>query len=152
MITSIDGVNRIIDLDDSPTEDIQVLYSQFANQHNQNNDWPPAFNTLADLPRVPVYLFFINDWKIRMKSNGTPYIKTFVQGFLIPQNEGGDPFTTNGGVEPRVRYSEPVLAVGYDSGGITDISTLATKENQDIINSGIKKSSLLIPHNQNVIL
>tara|TARA_R110002020_G_scaffold453632_1_gene668621 strand:- start:16108 stop:16566 length:459 start_codon:yes stop_codon:yes gene_type:complete len=151
MITSIDGVNKIIDLDDSPTEDVQVLYSEFANAHNQNNDWLPAFNTLADLPRVPVYLFFINDWKIRMESNGTPYIKTFVQGFLIPQNEGGDPFTTNGGVEPRVRYSEPVLAVGYDSGGIADTSLLATKENQEIINNGIKRSSLLIPHKTDVI-
>ena len=151
MITSIDGVNKIIDLDDSQTEDIQALYSQFANQHNINNDWLPAFNTLADLPRVPVYLFFINDWKIRMLSNGSPYIKTFTQGFLIPQDEGGDPFTTNGGVEPRVRYSEPVLAVGYNSGGITDTSLLATKANQQVINEGVKKSSLLIPHNDNTL-
>ena len=86
-----------------------------------------------------------------MLSNGTPYIKTFTQGFLIPQEEGGDPFTTNGGVEPRVRYSEPVLAVGYDSGGITDTSLLATKANQQIINEGVKKSSLLIPHNNNTL-
>ena len=151
MIIAIDGVNKIIDLDNSQTEDVQGLYSQFVNQHKDNLDWLPAFNSLADLPRVPVYLFFINGWKIRMESNGTPYIKTFTQGFLIPETEGGDPFTTNGGVEPRVRYSEPVLAVGYDSGGIVDTSLLATKENQEIINNGVKKSSLLIPHNTNTI-
>ena len=119
MITSIDGVNRIIDLDDSPSEDIQALYSAFVDAHNSNNDWLPAFNTLADLPLVPVYLFFINGWKIRMQDTGAAYIKNFEQGFLIPETSGGDPFALNGGVEPRVRFSEPVLAVGYDSGGST---------------------------------
>lgn len=118
MIISIDGVNKIIELD-SATESIPTMYSDFSNAHANNLIWQPAFSTLAALPLVPVYATLINGWRIKMQDTGTTYIKVFKDGF-IQTEDGSDPFVLNGGVEPRVRYEQPVLAVGYSTqGGIT---------------------------------
>ena len=115
MILAIDGAARIIDLDDSTSESIPEIYSSFTEQHKQNLDWLPAFQTLAQLPLVPVYLTLINGWKFRQKSTGQAYIKSYKNGF-INTDDSSDPFIENGGVEPRVRFEQPVLAVGYNSG------------------------------------
>lgn len=121
MITAIDGILKIIDLDGSSVESIPNIYSDFADAHNLNNAWLPAFETLAQLPTVPVYATLINGWKIRCLSTGTAYIKSFQDGFLST-SDSSDPFEPNGGVEPRIRYEQPVLAVGYSSGGVSAIT------------------------------
>jgi hypothetical protein len=154
-VISIDGSAKIIDLDDAAVESVPEIYSQFADQHKNNLQWSPAFETLALLPRVPVYATLINGWRIRMLSTGTPYMKTFENGFLS-EIDGGDPFIPNGGIEPRVRFKDPALAVGYDLGSSTSDLTPITnqltdiQQNQDVINQGVKKASKLIPHSQDV--
>ena len=55
--------------------------------------------------------------------------------------ETGNPFENNGGVEPRIIYNQPTLAVGYSTGGAADISA-----ELNTINEGVQKASRLIPH------
>lgn len=127
MIAAIDGISRVITLDASASESVPELYSAFADAHNANLEWLPAFETLAQLPLVPVYATLINGWRIRMQSTGVPYIKRFAQGF-IQTDDGTDPFVTNGGVEPRIRFDQPVLAVGYNTGGAGSIPSADKQE------------------------
>ena len=137
-VSSIDGSERVIALDSAAVESVPAIYSEFADQHTLNLHWTPAFETLALLPMVPVYATLINGWRIRMASTGTPYIKNFEEGFLR-EIGGGDPFTPNGGVEPRVRFKEPVLAVGYDLSGGTDIAEMFDRLRKDIYTTSIIK-------------
>lgn len=118
-IISVDGIAKIIDVD-SASEDVQLLYSSFADQHLLNLSWEPAFNTIADLPTVPVYATLINGWKIRHINSGTAYDKVYRGGFI--SSSDGQPFIINGGVEPRVIYENPVSAVGYNTGSVSAIT------------------------------
>ena len=138
-VIAIDGIARIIDLDTSSDDDIQRIYSEFANQHALNNSWEPAFATVAQLPDIPVTATLINNWKIRCQSNGAAYTKVIGGGVL--KAETGNPFENNGGVEPRIIYNQPTLAVGYSTGGAADISA-----ELNTINEGVQKASRLIPH------
>lgn len=64
---------------------------------------------------MPLYATLINGWLVR--PIGGAYILTMNQGFLY-KDGGGDPFSpVTAGAEPRIRYENPVIAVGYDIGG-----------------------------------
>ena len=70
----------------------------------------PAAGTL-----VPLYLFLLNGWKIRpQEANHT---LTVTNGTLLVSG-GGDPFVnTLGNYVVRIRYSQPVQAIGYSTTG-----------------------------------
>lgn len=127
-ITAIDGISKVIDVDVA-TESIPALYSEFANQHRDNLAWEPAFSTIADLPTVPVYATLVNGWKIRHANTGLAYEKEYGQGFLLT-SDGSSPFVTNSGVEPRVIFREPVVAIGYNSGSV---SAITQQDKDDIV-------------------
>ena len=114
-VTAIDGLARIIDLDAAATEDVQRIYSAFADQHALNLGWTEAFATVADLPDIPVTATLINGWRLRCADAGLAYTKTIGGGVL--RAAAGEPFAPNGGVEPRIIYNQPVLAVGVATGG-----------------------------------
>ena len=123
-VIAIDGLARIIDLDASPIENVQRIYSEFADRHALNLDWAEAFATVADLPDIPVTATLINGWRLRCADTGLAYTKAIGGGVL--RAAVGDPFTSNGGVEPRIVYERPVLAVGYSiTGGGGDAASAA---------------------------
>lgn len=70
----------------------------------------PAAGTL-----VPLYLFLLNGWKIRpQEANHT----LTVSGGTLLVSGGGDPFVdTVGAYRVRIRYQQPVQAIGYSTGG-----------------------------------
>lgn len=65
--------------------------------------------------KIPVYLFLQNGWKIRpQESNHTLNVS---DGILLVSG-GGDPFINpTGSFTVRVKYSQPVQAISFSSGG-----------------------------------
>lgn len=64
---------------------------------------------------VPLYLFLLNGWTIRpQEANHT----LTVSGGTLLVSGGGDPFVdTVGAYRVRIRYQQPVQAIGYSTGG-----------------------------------
>ena len=64
---------------------------------------------------VPLFLFLLNGWKIR------PYEgdhTVAVTGGTLVDSSGGDPFvSTLGDYTVRIRYEQPVQAIGYSTTG-----------------------------------
>ncbi|HPS76536.1 MAG TPA: hypothetical protein PLS53_00110 [Thermoanaerobaculaceae bacterium] len=117
MAITFDGINRIILLDGAITVSIRTMYSDWVRwvATADNARFAVAFSTVADPPTVPLYATLINGWLVR--PIGGAYILTLNQGFLY-KDGGGDPFSpVTSGAEPRIRYENPVIAVGYDVGG-----------------------------------
>jgi len=133
-IVSVDGIAKVIDVD-SAIEDVRTLYSAFADRHLLNLSWEPAFSTIADLPTVPVYATLINGWKIRHADVNVAYDKIYQGGFI--RSLDGQPFITNGGVEPRVIYENPVSAVGYSTNSASG-QTILIQSILDILESDEK--------------
>jgi len=64
---------------------------------------------------VPLYLFLLNGWKIRPYEGD--HTLSVVGGTLIGSG-GGDPFvSTLGDYTVRIRYEQPVQAIGYSTTG-----------------------------------
>lgn len=116
MAISFDGINRIISLDGTLTVSIRFIYSEWVRwvATGDNAKFPIAFTTVADPPTVPLYATLMNGWLVKPLAD--TYTLTLNDGFLY-KDGGGDPLAPSGGVEPRVRYQNPVIAVGYDMGG-----------------------------------
>lgn len=118
MVTQIDGPNKIIELDASPTESVRAIYSAWVDWVAEGNErFLPAFpaaGVIGDPPTVPVYVSLDNGWKLRATPGS--YTKSVAGGF-IATGDGSDPFAPSGGVEPRIVYRDPVIAVGYATGG-----------------------------------
>ena len=72
----------------------------------------PAAGTLT-----PLVVFLRNGWKIRpMEADHT----VTVTGGTLVDESGGDPFiSTLGGYTVRIRYQQPVQAIGYSTTGTT---------------------------------
>lgn len=117
MAITFNGTDKIIQLDSATTVSIRAIYSAWVDwvATSDNMKFQKAFSTIADPPTVPVYVTLLNGWRLKAFENGSAYTLTLDSGFIYVDG-GGDPFTTNGGVEPRVRYENPVIAVGFSSG------------------------------------
>lgn len=117
-MVTFDGPNKVIVLDGSLSESIQNLYSRWVDWCNLNLQYLPAFTVVADPPQVPVYATLINGWKIRpLGGSGSAYILNISEGFLYT-SDTSDPFVpVLSGHEPRIRWENPVIAVGYVIGG-----------------------------------
>jgi len=92
-------------------------------------------------------LILNNGWKLQA---GDWDHLSFVTGNLF--SDDGLDVIPNPNYSASLKTFGSVNAQGIATGNTDiDISTLATKVNQQIINDGIKKASLLIPHSQNTV-
>jgi hypothetical protein len=138
MIT-FNGTTKIIQLDSSTTVSIRGIYSRWVEwaAESDNLKFLPAFEVIADPPSVPVYATLMNGWLVRPLAGS--YTLTLDDGFLYSSG-GGDPITpVLSGVEPRIRYQNPVIAVGYSIGG----SALTPEEHDTLFN--VNDNTNLIP-------
>lgn len=134
MAITFDGVNKIIQLDGAATVSIRAIYSRWIDWTalSDNAKFLPAFSVIADPPTVPVYATLLNGWLVRPLAGA--YTLTLDDGFLY-RDGGGDPISpVVSGTEPRIRYQNPVIAVGYST---------ASPQQADI--DAIKASTSLIP-------
>lgn len=122
MAVTFDGPNKIIQLDGSTIVSIPALYSRWVDwvATSDNSKYVEAFTTVADPPKVPVYATLVNGWRVRPTAGD--YILTFRDGFL-DRESGLDPFApVVSGQEPRIRWENPVIAVGYSTSGGAGLS------------------------------
>lgn len=124
MAYAFDGTAKLIVLS-SGTVSVTLadLYSRYKDWLLSGNaGFARAFDTVGGEPidpgagtLVPLYLFLLNGWKIRpYEANHTLEV---VGGTLLVSG-GGDPFVdTVGNYRVRIRYQQPVQAIGYSSGG-----------------------------------
>lgn len=121
MAIAFDGANRRIILDTANTsaEAIWSAWVDWLAADTDNGRWPVAFRQVGgdDLGgglSIPVYLFLMNDWRVRpMESNHTLTItgNLFVDG-------GGDPVVpTLGNYRVLTKLTVPVLAMGIATSG-----------------------------------
>lgn len=119
---TFDGPNKLVILSASAL-DLAALWSTWKDWLLAGNaGYALAFDTVGGDPidpvagtLVPLYLFIQNGWKIRpMESNHT----LVVTGGSLVVTGGGDPFVaTLGAYTVRVRYQQPVQAIGYSTAG-----------------------------------
>lgn len=119
---TFDGPNKLIILSSS-TLDLQALWAAWkAWLRAGNAQYALAMNTVGGEPidpgagtLVPLYLFMLNGWKLRpMESDHT----LNVTGGTLLVEGGGDPFvSTLGDFTVRIRYQQPVQAIGYSTTG-----------------------------------
>ena len=115
MAITFDGANKLILLDGAATVSIRGIYSRWVDwvTTSDNLKWRPAFSTVGQPPTVPVYCTLLNGWLVRPLAGA--YTLTLNDGFLYVDG-GGEPITAvSSGTEPRVRYENPVIAVGYST-------------------------------------
>jgi hypothetical protein len=145
MSITFDGPNKLVLLDGSLTVSIRAIVSRWTDWHavSDNSKYLPAFQTIADPPTVPLYATLINGWLVRPL--GGSYILTLNDGFLY-RDGGGDPFAAvASGAEPRIRWENPVIAVGFASGDSpqqADIDAIRAKTDQLMIEAGLVAADL----------
>ena len=152
-----DGVTRIIKEPNIGSGNLtwdaeRDIYSAWKRWVKDNSQFEPAFSVEGGTPigntglSTGKTLILANDWKLM--AGDWDHI-SFVTGNLF-SDDAID-------VSPNLNFSASLKTFGsVNAQGINipsdiDISALATKVNQEIINNGVKKSSLLIPHNTNTI-
>lgn len=152
-----DGVTRIIKEPNVGSGNLtwdaeRDIYSAWKRWVKDNAQFEPAFSVEGGTPigntglSTGKTLILANDWKLM--AGDWDHI-SFVTGNLF-SDDAID-------VSPNLNFSASLKTFGsVNAQGINipsdiDISALATKVNQEIINNGVKKSSLLIPHNTNTI-
>ena len=152
-----DGVTRIIKEPNVGSGNLnwdaeRDIYSAWKRWVKDNAQFEPAFSVEGGTPigntglSTGKTLILANDWKLM--AGDWDHI-SFVTGNLF-SDDAID-------VSPNLNFSASLKTFGsVNAQGINipsdiDISALATRVNQEIINNGVKKSSLLIPHNTNTI-
>lgn len=121
-----DGPNKLVILSSS-TLNLQGLWSEWKDWLLAGNaQYALAFDTVGGEPidptagtMVPLYLFVLNGWKIRpMEADHTLNV---TNGTLVVSG-GGDPFvSTLGDYTVRIRYQQPVQAIGYSTSGVAAV-------------------------------
>ena len=130
MAATFDGVAHLVLLDGSMQEDVQDIYSRWVDwvAAGTNSRFLPAFQSLGDPAGVdgyplPVIAFLINGWRVRPAGQATASAVEIGGGILVGPG-GGDPFApVLSGVEPRIRYAQPVQAIAYSTGGAAGAPT-----------------------------
>jgi hypothetical protein len=124
MAFTFDGANKLVILSTGTTSiDLADLWSRWKDWLLAGNaGYARAFDTVGGDPIdpsagtiVPLYLFLQNGWKIRPQE--ADHTLSVAGGSLIVSG-GGDPFAdVLGDYTVRVRYQQPVQAMGYSTGG-----------------------------------
>lgn len=129
MAITFDGTAKIIQLDGAGTVSIRDVYSRWVDWAATNLGFLPAFSVIADPPTVPVYATLLNGWLVRPAAGS--YTLTLSDGFLY-RSGGGDPIApVASGTEPRIRYENPVIAVGYSTASPQQADIDAIREKTD---------------------
>ena len=93
--------------------------------------------------KVPLYLFQKNGWKIRPQE--ASHTLSVTDGILLVEG-GGDPFvSTIGAYNVRIRYQQPVQAIGYSSDG--SVSAPTADENAAATVAAIRAADPPVPSN-----
>jgi len=154
-----DGVNKIISIQLGTNEvSVSDIYSRWKEwvATSDNAKFETAFansvggNPLGSGSFVGAYFFIQNGWLIRPQEADHTLL---VEGNLFPIPETAPTFVqTIGNFQVNIVQRNSSLTQRVETGGSgpIDISTLATKANQVAINEGVKKSSLLLPHSNDL--
>jgi hypothetical protein len=148
-----DGINKVIQggYSSSSTVELDIkthLYSAWKEWVliNDNAKYLQAFSTTGGDPisltiSVGSYFFLENGWKIRpLESNH----RLILNGNLYTRDDSSPFLNVNGySVITETRNSSITQSI---TTGNVDISSLATKTQLQVVNEGVKKASLLIPH------
>ena len=122
---TFDGPNKLVILTAGTTAvSIRDLWSRWVDWllTSDNSKYQFAFTTvggddidLAEGTKIPIYAFLQNGWRIRpQEANHTLKVS---DGVLLVAG-GGDPFVdTVGSYRVNTRYSQPVQAISFDTGG-----------------------------------
>lgn len=127
--------------------------------------------------KIPLYFFLLNGWKIRPKEGN--HTLNVTNGILLT-DDNTDPFVnTLGNFVVRINYQQPVQAITVSTGGgsaSVDVNAIASavwdkliegiqedgsigkfvldnmakSSELEVINQGVKKASILIPHTTNL--
>ena len=126
MSFTFDGAERLVILSPGTVHvSLPDLYSRWKDwvRTADNAKWAPFFSTVGGESNgpgtvVPLYLFLLDGARVRLpESNGSLDV---VGGVLVAD---GDPFAdTLGNYRVRVRYSQPVQAIGYSTGAAPGLS------------------------------
>lgn len=130
MAYTFDGTNKLIILSSGTVSIVLAdLWSRWKDWLLAGNAGEArAMDTIGGEPidpsagtLVPLYLFLLNGWKIRpQEANHT----LTVSGGTLLVSGGGDPFVdTVGAYRVRIRYQQPVQAIGYSTGGASSAPT-----------------------------
>lgn len=130
MAATFDGAARLVILDGATQESVQEMYSRWVDwvAAGTNSRFLPAFQSLGDPAGVdgyalPVIAFLVNGWRVRPAGQVTAYTVEIGGGILVGP-DGADPFApVLSGVEPRIRYAQPVQAIAYSTGGTAGAPT-----------------------------
>ena len=81
-----------------------------------NAEVEPAFDTIGgDIPAIPLYLFPINNWKIKLPEADST---VRITGGILATADDSDPFVNpTGDYVVRVEREAPAIAVGYETAG-----------------------------------
>lgn len=119
MSIAFDGPNKLITLSAGTTSlNVKDLWSRwvdwFLTDDNSKYDiWMMQIG--GDDPSIPIYIFLASDVKIKPQEVSHTLNVT---GAILFVAGGGDPFVdTDGYYNVRINYQQPVVAIGYDSGG-----------------------------------
>lgn len=115
---------------------------------------------------IPPYFFLQGAWRVRpMEANHT----LIITGNLFVEGGGVPVVPTLGTFNVSTQYTVPVQAQGISTSGSSgpsaseiaeavlaqiqatvDLTTLATRADAAVINAGVKRASLLVPHTTNL--
>ena len=150
---SFDGINRVIKEPNVGSGNLtweveRDIYSAWKRWARDNSQFEAAFIVEGGTPIGATGIFtgktviLVNGWKLQA---GDWNHLSFVTGNLF--SDDGIDVIPNPNFSASLKTFGSVNAQGILSGDV-DVTTLATKANQQVINEGVKKASLLIPHNQ----
>ena len=151
MIT-FDPATKIIQLDTFSASE-KTIWSAYVDWSvlSDNLKYGVGVSQLGGVAPIALYIFLELGWRVRpLETDGV----TTISGNLLVQG-GGSPITaTVGSFQTLVNMETPVAAVAIETGvsGLTptEASQLSSiddlKENQVVINDGIKNASLIVPH------
>jgi hypothetical protein len=157
MSLTFNGVDKVITLSSGTTSlSVRDVWSRWVDWFltGDNSKFLPAFVQVggndidpASGTSIPIYAFLMNGW--RLKPQEANHTLSVSDGILLV-NGGGDPFNnTTGAYTVRINYQQPVQAITVSTGG--GGTPINLEANLEIINEGVKKASLIIPHTQNLI-
>ena len=150
MAFTFDATNKLIILSTGTTSfDLADLWTAWKDwQRLGNAGAARALDTVGGEPidaaagtMVPLFLFLLNGWKIRPYEGD--HTLTVTGGTLVVSG-GGDPFvSTLGDYTVRIRYQQPVQAIGYSTGStLVDYEQIAS-----VTIAALQAASPVIPVN-----